>query len=312
MQSTPEYYLRIAALGNFPTLPITKGDYEAIVRARQTLNAALNFEERFDLTLSNYIDLEKEILSLTLESMVNINYDYDRFYHIRSALNRRLTNFIISGTMYTKKIASDASKCCSNKEETLTAVEKLKSVQYDEHLDYRAMEALRNHISHAGLTVHTVRLPNQWDLDENKNAKELVFKVDMFAEKKILSENDGFKPSVLRELPELFDLKKASRTYISSISKIHEKTRIITDASIADARNLIERQIEAYSKINQEKTFAVGAHFNPPSSETKVKPVMLLLDWDDVRINLKARNNSLSNMDKRYISNSISIEKTKR
>lgn len=306
MIDEPQYFLRIAALGKYPTLPITKQAYEKIEEARQTLSIALNIEEKYDLALSNFIELEKELLALTAESMVRADFGYDRFYQIRSTLNRKLSNFIVSGKMYTEQIASDAAKCSSNKEETLQTITALKSNQYDQKLDYRTMEALRNHIAHSGLTVHTVRLPNHWTTNEKNEAQELEFNIDIFAAKKILAENTGFKRSVLNELPELFDLKKAARSYIASISTIQEETRRITSGNINNSRKTIEQHIETYGFANNGETFALGAYFKPPNSDKKLKPVMLMLDWDDVRVSLTKKNDSITNMHKRYATNTIS------
>ncbi|MGF6318128.1 hypothetical protein [Pseudomonas frederiksbergensis] len=305
MIDEPQYFLRIAALGKYPTLPITKQAYEEIEEARRTLFVALNIEEKYDLALSNFIDLEKELLALTAESMVRADFGYDRFYQIRSTLNRKLSNFIVSGKMYTEQIANDAAKCSTNKEETRQTITALKSNQYDQKLDYRTMETLRNHIAHSGMTVHTVRLPNHWTTNENET-QELEFNIDIFAAKKILAENNGFKRSVLNELPELFDLKKAARSYIASISTIQEETRRITSENINNSRKTIEQHIEAYGLANNGETFALGAYFKPLNSDKKSKPVMLMLEWDDVRVSLTKKNDSITNMHKRYATNTIS------
>jgi len=54
-----EYFLKIAALGQFPIVEINKNDYTNIAHARETLTAALNIEESYDLALGNFLDLEK-------------------------------------------------------------------------------------------------------------------------------------------------------------------------------------------------------------------------------------------------------------
>jgi len=301
---TDQYFLKVAALGPHPKLKITQVEFQNIAEARKVLTSALSIEEKYDLTLSNYIDLEKQLLSLTAELMVKFNFDYDNIYNIRASLNQKLANFILSGKIYTEQIVSTAAFCASDCSEAKAELKKFRSTKYDNNLDYKIMEALRNYIAHHGMVLHTVSLPSHWTQDEKGDAKELEFNIDLFAEKKLLIADREFKKEIIHELPEKFDLKKGARSYIGCISEIQEAVRRITETRINSARLTIAEYLNQYSLINDGDSFAVGAY-----SPNDKKPIILTLEWDNVRINLAKTNISVSNMHKRYATNSLSSKK---
>lgn len=303
---TDNFYLKINALGNYPKITISFDDFNAITKARKILSAALSVEEKYDLTLTNFLDLEKELSALTIERMVRVELGYDNFYHIRSALNRKLSNFILSGKIFTEQIASDASDCLEDGRKVQQLISELRSEQYDSSIEYRTMEALRNHLAHSGMIVHKVSLPSHWTPHEERRLRRLEFNIDMYAEKSALAENSRFKKAILTELPEYFDLKKGARSYMASISALQEATRKFAEADIAKSRALIEHFINKYSELNDGKAFALAAFCESSNQEVKTKPVMLILDWDNVRRTLKEKNDSITNIHMRYATNSIS------
>jgi len=304
MEFRHDFFLKVAAIGKHPEIEISEDDYCGITEARRTLTAALNIEEKYDLVIGNFLDLEKELLMLTVEKIVDHRFDYDRAYTVTSSLDRRIINFVLSAKNYTELISSKASKCVKNTTEVKEAVEKLTNEQYEKSSDYRFMEALRNHLTHYGDAVHLVNNPDRWLTDENKEATHLVFNLSIYALKDRLAENSKFKPAVLNEIQDKVDLKKAARSYIGAISTIQEEVRKIIKDSVHEARSLIEFHLEKYANENDGRSFAVGAYSAAEHRDGK-KPIMLLLNWDDVRIGLQEKNQSITNMDKRYISSSI-------
>ncbi len=302
-----DYFLKVAALGQFPIVEITEDEYEKIANARQTLSAALNMEESYDLAIGNFLDLEKELLLLTVEKVVDHRFDYQRAYELTSTLNRRTVNFILSGKNYTELIASKASKCFGGDQQIEETVKLLTNKEYDASLDYRLMEALRNHVSHSGVAIHKVTNPDRWILDEHKQAQSLVFNIGIHALKSRLAENSKFKKAILDELPNDIDLKKAVRSYMGAISSIHEEVRKLTKPTIEQARATVEFYLAKYADQNNGKASSVGAYSSELHASGQ-KPIMLLLEWDDVRIELEKKNHSITNIGKRYVSSSLCAE----
>lgn len=290
-----KYFLKIAAIGRFPELEISKKEHDEIVIAKRTLTAALSIEEKFDHVLGNFLDLEKELLMLGSEKTEKIGLNYKHAYTITATLNRRIVNFVISGRNYTESIANKASKCSPNSEEIESSATAFIRKQYDESLDYRLMQALRNHVSHSGGAVHLLSSRFTKSKAEANSPKQNIRDIQAYALKERLAENTGFKSSTLKELPDKIDLIKAARSYADAISIIQEEIRRLTKESIDKSRLLIESHLSAYAEKNNGNSFAVGA-YSAALHKLSKKPTMLFLEWDNVRIELSIKNQSASNI----------------
>lgn len=305
MDVEAKYYLGSVTLEKTNALVIEWSEYVRLIDSKRILSEALNIEEKYDVALCNYMEFEKEQLTITLDNLVNsIHYDYNRTYEVLSTLNRRLVNFLSTGKKYTELVAGLAAKCSINSSETETSIGALLSKHYDDCLDYRAMEVLRNHVNHSGLAVHTVSAPSKWTIDNNKKADQLVFNLEIYAEKKTLAENSKFNKKILKELPDKFDLKKAARSYIGAISHVHEEVRKIIRENVDGARNTIEEYLKKHSDLNDGASFPVGAFIERPNTPVD-SPTMIILDWDNVRVGLAKKNLSISNMTRRHISSAL-------
>ncbi|MBV2205747.1 MAG: hypothetical protein KUL87_10025 [Pseudomonas sp.] len=131
MDAQRNYFLKVATLGKWPELEISENEYIEIINSRSTLTVALSIEEKYDLILGNFLDLEKELLMLTVEKVVDHRFDYGRAYAVTASLNRRIVNFVLSGKNYTELIASKASKCAPNDSEVEELVTSLTRKCYD-------------------------------------------------------------------------------------------------------------------------------------------------------------------------------------
>ncbi|WP_411378802.1 hypothetical protein [Pseudomonas sp. MPB26] len=307
MDMQGKYFLGTSLHEASPKLEISEEEYTGLVNARQTLTAALNIEETYDLVLGNFLDLEKEVLLLTLNKIVDHRFDYKKAYDVLSSINRKFTNFVLSAKNYTELIDSMASKANNRSGGTKEAVKAIREKHYGDNLNYRFMEKLRNHLSHFGGAVHSVHNPDKWVMDENKKAKNLVYNISIYALKASLAANGEFNKQVLNELPDKVDLKKAARSYMGAVSSIQVAVRALTKTATEEARALIESNLDKYKSENDGNVFLVGA-FSNKAYETNEDPTMLFLEWDDVRIELMKTNQSISNMERRHITSAIDID----
>lgn len=299
-----KYHLKIADFDNNPKLEISEAEYFELIEAKGFLSAALSIEEKYELVLGNFMDLEKELLSITMERVIDNSFDYNRAYTLNSTVNRRLVNFILGGKSYTELIHSMASKCVKNTAEVKKTISTLKSKHYDESLDYHLMEKLRNHVSHSGLAVHGVTGPDTWVRNEEGKAVSRVYNTDFYALRARFAENDRFEKKLLQKLPEKIDLKKAARSYMGAISNIQDSTRKLIADSITSARSTTIETLGKYAAINNGNSFPLGV-FSSETNGHESEPIIIFLDWDDVRITLTKKNESISNIEKRHISNAI-------
>ena len=304
MTTQTPYFLRQSFLGSFPSMAISESDYQKIVQARGILSAALTIEEKYDLVLGNFVDFERELLLLTMDQLNDHSFDYSRAYNILAVLNRRIANFIYIGKSYTELIPSMAAKCVTDKDSIKSKVTKLTNDLYDGSVEYRFAEALRGHIMHSADAVHNVSTPSRWSMEGGKKGNTLTFNLDVFSLSERLRENSSFKKGVLSEHGEKIDLKKVSRKYMGCISELQIEIRSLISESVKSSRDLIQGFTNEYGEVNDGNTFGLAA-YSVAAIGAGAKPLSISLEWDDIRIKLEEKNQSISNMDKRCISSAI-------
>lgn len=258
--------------------------------AKETLSAAFSLEEKYELLLMNFLDLEKEVLANSAEYSLFAQREYSDFFDIRLNINRRVVNFLTSCRLYVDH-AKKHIKTCLPKNVTLKdQINHLFSEEFDQHFEYRFCEKLRNHVQHQGLAVHTVTQCGMWVNDQR------VETTKVYSLKSELQYSDSFNQKYLSEMPEKVELLSVFKKYIEILSHIHVKSRKLIEESVQLSRNVIEKCISDYSKRNDGDVIGLSASnykFNKNGKQEKLNRVPLLLEWDDVRIKLENKNRRL-------------------
>lgn len=300
-----KYFVQIWALGAYPKIEIEQKNYSELKIAQKSLAGALAIEEKYELLISNYLDLEKECLNISANDMVINTSNYAGFFDIRLALNRRVVNLLTSTKLYIDQIQNHVRLCLPDDLSIKEKIKLLLSKEYDSFFEYRFMEALRNYVQHRGLAVHCTCHNRKWTSQEKD--KEIEYKTSIFTHKSEIDRDTGFKKKVLDEMPEKVDLMYAVRSYVESISLVHCSVRELITQTSKESRDIIEKIIQDYKNINNGN--ALGLHaicsvMYEPSNES-IERFPLILDWDDVRIKLIEKNSKLVNLRKRYVSSSF-------
>lgn len=118
-----------------------KQKFCSIVEARNILSAAMAVEEKYELLISNYIELEKEVLKATADNMVYQDRGYSDFFDVRLLFNQRLVNLLTSSRLYIDQIQQHIKACLPNNLEASINAKALFSKEYDSHFEYQFMEA---------------------------------------------------------------------------------------------------------------------------------------------------------------------------
>lgn len=288
------YYLQPAVLAPPLPLRITKKQFDDLADARQKLSAGFPIEENFNLLIGNYLELEQTALSLATHSMVRHRTSYQEFFEVRADLNRRAVNLLTSARLYVDQIQPMVSECGHDKEPIGAALH----ARYDASFEYRFMEALRNHVQHKGSAIHHVKLDSRW-LPKGQCERD-EYTVTAYTLRKELAQDKRFKKSVLSECPEQVDFLHASRVYIESLGAVHNLVRQTVAPTLKDARTVIETAIRRYEKHTKSRSRGLTAYFSIKGKIEKQVPVFI--EWEDVRAKLEARNGTLVNLRKRYVS----------
>jgi hypothetical protein len=134
------YNLRIWAAGHGPGVEITSTEYANLVAAMQRIYLATDVEEKLDLLLENYLEYERELLNLGLQSSLFTSIDDHRVFREAQLINRRTANLLTAARMYIHQVKHSVSKYFNSGHGP--DVDVLFSAQYDQHLEYRIAEAL--------------------------------------------------------------------------------------------------------------------------------------------------------------------------
>lgn len=293
-----QFKLKIWALGSFPEIEISNEQFQSLYQSAEILKAAMAIEEKYELVISNFLDLEKDSLAVSSDYMVRRNNNYSEFFDIRSTFNRRIVNLLTSTKLYIDQIQQHVKICAP---ELTDSVNNEFSKEYDTLFEYRFMEALRNYVQHRGLAVHLVSHPAKWIEDDGRL---LEFQTKIYTQKTNLEGDKAFKKSVVLEMPNKVELILSSRKYISAISRVHSFIRSNIDTVVKSSRDLIESTINQYEDANDGESIGLCAvSFEADGQlDNIIERVPLFLSWDDVRIELTNRNRCISNLEKRYVS----------
>tara|TARA_R110000787_G_scaffold181039_1_gene293187 strand:+ start:443 stop:1360 length:918 start_codon:yes stop_codon:yes gene_type:complete len=292
-----KYFLKIAAIGRFPELEIDQERFSQLKTSRPVLSHALAIEEKYEIIISNFLELEREATNASISEMVRNHTEYKDFFDVRLALNIRLVNLLTSVRLYTDQLSSHICSCSPHEENAKTEIKGIFSTEYDSSFDYRFMEALRNYVQHSGIPVHRISTDAKWtELEDGLLEYSLFFGTQR---KELLLDGD-FKKRVLNEMPDEVDLRSATRSYIEAISRIHKQAREKIKEIVDTSRLYLDRAIRDYMVICENEP--IGLYAYEYQDTEKIDEVLILTKWDDVRRELIKRNGELVNLRKRYVS----------
>jgi hypothetical protein len=297
------YLLRKIVISPVPEVEISAEEFLGLKAARRVLSNAFAIEEKYEIVISNFLDLEKQLLDIAATNSLRETNTYAEFFETRSLFNVRLVNLLTSTRLYLDQLPQHIADCVPSDSGAVSLVKTKCSEEYDKHFEFRFMEALRNYVQHRGIPVHLVRHKSGWTSSDQDRLLE--FSVYIAAQRDQLEEDEKFKKSVLQEITTDIDLMAASRKYLESISAINGFVRKLLSDQIKSARKVIEAAHLRYSEVCSETLTGLSALEMEDSRV--ISSVPLLLEWDDVRIQLQQRNKQLINLSKRYVTSRTSV-----
>lgn len=281
-------YLSSGMFASTYKLSISDKQFDEVVKARETLASAFALEESYDLLVGNYVEVEQEVLAATVNNSVRNLYGDDDFFELRSTINRRVINLLTATRLYIDQTPQWLKKCAAQPKVACAEFETRKHFHYDNIFSYRFLEALRNHVQHCGLAVHSVTHGRKWH--ELQDSHELELSLTPLAEKSHLCMDSKFKKKILDEMPEKVVLMHAIREYLECIGDIHTMCRGHVVEHVKASRQTFESLLSAYA-VQDVPNFGIVAFRTDPCGREESVP--LLLNWDDIRIKLVAQNSGM-------------------
>jgi hypothetical protein len=142
------------------TVDITAEEYVRLQRASESIIQAVSLEEKFDILLGNFVELETDLLAAATRNAVYEKYDYVTLRTERNFIvSRRFLNLLAASRAYLDQGAHDLIRIVEPNDGTLTdfsaIFKKYTKKEYDTILGYRVMEAVKNYIEHRGFPIYT-------------------------------------------------------------------------------------------------------------------------------------------------------------
>lgn len=229
-----EYGITRLVLGCQQFIELRRDEYVAAKRAKTCLVTALSIEEKLDLLLENYAELDLELQTLTTRHYLFQNHDWSSFRNDAHTINRRLANLLSAGRLYIDQTRHNISELFGPASDQLKALDQAFAEQYDAHLGYRVLEALRNHVQHRSLPVHTLTYKAVRD---DRGEVTLVKHICIPSlSVSWIEEQGNFKGEILQELKRgsnLIDLRPLVRQYLASLGQVHVGLRERMSEAIA-------------------------------------------------------------------------------
>lgn len=303
-----KYALTIWTIGPRIDVDIPKNIFDQLNQSRICLNNCLAIEEKYELLLSNHIELEKECLNISFQNMVTNSDGYEDFFEIRTSLNRRVINLLTTTKLYTDQIQQHIKACFLDHVQIINQVKQMFNAEYDSYFEFQFMEALRNYAQHRGLAVHSTSQSAK--KVEVNGTTHSAYNVSAFTHKSEVEFSSKFKKSVSKKMPDKVDIINASRIYVESITKIHCFIRQKMNPLAEQSRSFITSHIDNYTKETNSSSLGLTViSYTPNKENAQLKDVIdkfpLFLDWDNVRLKLIKKNGSLINLSKRYVTSRI-------
>lgn len=299
-----KYFLKINAMGMHPELSVDREEYQSLRTAHTMLSEALAMEEKYEILISNHLDIEKELLSHAVQLMLCKPQDYDDIFQVRIDLNRKMVNLLTAARLYVDQLHQHVIAILAHDIEIKQKVKSLFAREYDNFPEYRFMEALRNYVQHSGMPVH--RKQFREFVNDAGGVRQVVYAMEMSAQKEYLQQDDKFKKKILEEMPDEVDLKDCTRVYVECISRVHSSLRDMAEEFLNDAGLSIDRKIRSYMVISEEKWIELRAF--AVNDDEVVDSFPLMLDWENVRLGLIRRNEQLVNLRNRYVTGQIAAK----
>ncbi len=257
-----EYVIFEAGMGG-ASCEISEDEYEKIKRHREVIVTAFSIEETFSLAARSYIDLEKVLMTASLEwGLVDADYapHNDFFDHWREVINLNLISLLTAGGAYTEKMDGIA-KSVSIPGFDWGAYDPCRREVYDSDLCYRVMCAVRNFSIHDKLPISgaSVDFKNEaasGTIGEGGPWRNRLTCSPYIRTQPLVASNKINKKT-RNEMEELdvkgLDLKFFTRGYVESLFALHCIVRDLTESSLKEALRSLSEMESRLSKVKGEK-----------------------------------------------------------
>lgn len=236
-------------------MQISGARFGEIARAKKVHSALFDIEESFGLLAESYLQIEEFLFTSSIDHYFRSGRTGRLDTYIdstRNALNLRLLSFLSAAGAY-KDHSLKRSSALQKRNATTIPLKLIFSEIFDESIEYRVMDSLRNHSVHHDLPIDliTYNISASYPSGRYKAGQPMrkrvtfnpVIKSRALAKNKKINRNTRLEMSAIE--PRFLDLKFFLRGYVSLLYAAHDKLRQHTET-------LLTGSIDSLSLANSE------------------------------------------------------------
>lgn len=286
-----QYCIEKRVLARVPTIEIDQARFAELVRARQGVSETLGIEEKYDLLVENYLEFTGSLLAMANTLNVRPWTTWSDSRGQLGTIHRHLLNLLSAERLYLDQVAHHLSSLFGKDSEAFVAFDTERRSLHGEHLGYRVIEALRNHIQHRGLPVGASH--HHWRAEMLDGSIEKRTAVRPFLMLQPLEDDEKFPRRLLRELAELneekVELNPLVREWMKAMARLQEHLRGAVDDSFQAWQEAIETAVRDYQALHGDDIIGLSA-VEKDASGVSHRHVWLGLEPAERLVDLRTRN----------------------
>jgi hypothetical protein len=304
MPERSKYELFTPGRGAGNLLAIEYKDVEELWGSLGVLTAAVSIEEKWDVLMENYYELERDWLTFALKDALFSVYDLTAFWEANRQLARRLANLLSTAALYVHHLKSKVKHAFPELTERLLSL--LRKTN-EEEADYRLAQVLRNHLQHQDIPVGIDRSVRRADEGE---PPRLIFSTSSHLFVEEILKDERIPEEVRRDLKpqqkEAKPLKAVIRHYVELLWNIHGAFRSQASSRIGQAKAFYESLIDRFSKTDasfaksSQKSFLLL--IDGIRASERGKPAEFTINQVVNHNYLIQKNGPLANLSRRFVS----------
>jgi len=283
-------------------IEISPHDFEQAKQSKQNMLVTLGIEEKIDLVLENYAELERDLLDLALRYSLFPRHDWPSLMGDLQLVNRRLANLLTTGKLYVDQVQHDVGRLFGSNSGEEKKVREWISREREENFGYRVLDEIRNHVQHRSFPIHGLSYPGSWE--PRDSPKHLRFGILPWIQPSNIRGDPKFKPSVLDELEaqgEKLNLVPFVREYVAAIGRIHEELRKLVDPVVIQCKQTLEHIYARASEVFGDQL--AGLSLVREDADGQEAEFIAVFGEPIKRIDaLRTKNQNLASLAARYVS----------
>lgn len=292
------YELRRSILSAGSILSIADKEFASIWRADRELRRLLTIEQRYDILIGNYLDLERQIFHCNSEHVVREYFNESHLLNAMSLIDRCIGNFLSSARAFIDQASNGAEP------NDVPLIQGYFADQYDSSLAYRTMEALRNYTQHCGLPTQFLHFNGKWHDKKDLRESRLVHSVVPALNTETLRKEKHFKRAILAELESLAQehpIMPMLREYLGALSHVLAHLRGLYASRKHDWIGDLQKPVFRYCEYdgNSLGTGVIAVAYSEDSELEE--EIELLSDLTKTLSTLQQVNRPLVNLEKRQM-----------